>query len=70
MVKLLEERLVNLGFKSYVASSETSNKKTKRFFPDLGFLQIGELQLQNGGEIFYLKNLSWNVASQSFNGGE
>jgi hypothetical protein len=58
MVKLLEERLVSLGFGSYVTSSETVNPNTKRFFPALGFAQIGELKMQHGGEIFYLKQLS------------
>jgi ribosomal protein S18 acetylase RimI-like enzyme len=57
MVKLLEDRLVSLGFKSYVTSSETTNPNTKRFFPNLGFTQIGELQMQHGEEIFYLKKL-------------
>ena len=58
MVSYLEERLVSLKFKSYVTSSETVNQNTKRFFPDLGFSQIGELQMAHGGEIFYLKKLS------------
>ena len=57
MVKLLEERLVQLGFKSYVTSSEAVNQNTKRFFPDLGFILIGELQMQHGEELFYLKKL-------------
>ncbi len=57
LVKLLEERLVDLEFKSYVTSSETVNLNTKRFFPDLGFTKIGELQMNHGGEIFYLKKL-------------
>jgi len=58
MVKHLEERLVSLGFTSYVCSSENVNEKTKRFLPDLGFVRIGELQMAHGGEIFYLKKLS------------
>ena len=58
MVKLLEVRLADLGFKSYVTSSETTNSNTKRFFPDLGFAQIGELNMHHGGEIFYLKKLA------------
>jgi ribosomal protein S18 acetylase RimI-like enzyme len=58
MVKLLEERLVTLGFTSYVTSSETTNQNTKQFFPDLGFTNIGELNMNHGGEIFYLKKLS------------
>jgi ribosomal protein S18 acetylase RimI-like enzyme len=57
MVKLLEERLLSVGFKTYVTSSETTNQNTKRFFPNLGFTQIGELQMQHGEEIFYLKKL-------------
>ena len=57
MVKQLEERLVSLGFKSFVTSSETINQNTKRFFPDLGFVRIGELAMHHGGEIFYLKQL-------------
>lgn len=57
MVKLLEERLKSEGFNSYVSSSETVNQNTKRFFPSLGFAQIGELQMNHGGEIFYLKKL-------------
>lgn len=55
MIAELEKRLIELGFKSYVTSSETTNPNTKRFFPDLGFTQIGELQMHHGGEIFYLK---------------
>jgi len=58
MIKLLEERLVQLGFTSYVTSSENVNEKTKRLFPDLGFVRIGELQMAHGGEIFYLKKLT------------
>jgi ribosomal protein S18 acetylase RimI-like enzyme len=58
MVKLLEERLVALGFTSYVASSESVNAKTKRFLPDLGLVRIGDLQMQHGVEVFYLKKLS------------
>lgn len=57
-VKQLEKHLVSLNFKSYVTSSETINEKTKQFFPSLGFERIGELQMQHGGEIFYLKKLS------------
>jgi L-amino acid N-acyltransferase YncA len=57
MVKQLEERLSSLGFESFVTSSETVNPNTKRFFPDLGFVQIGELAMHHGGEIFYLKHL-------------
>lgn len=57
MVALLEERLVSLKFGSYVTSSETTNPNTKRFFPDLGFAFIGELQMAHGGEMFYLKKL-------------
>ena len=55
MITVLEERLIKLGFKSYVTSSERVNPNTKRFFPDLGFTQIGELQMHHGEEIFYLK---------------
>jgi ribosomal protein S18 acetylase RimI-like enzyme len=58
MIKHLEERLVSLGFTSYVCSSENVNQKTKRFLPDLGFVRIGELQMAHGGEIFYIKKLS------------
>ena len=58
MMGISEERLLSLGFSSYVASSETSNQYTKRFLPALGFAQIGELRMKHGGEIFYLKDLS------------
>lgn len=57
MVKLLEERLVSLGFKSYVTSSERVNQQTKRLLPALGFTELGELSMSHGGEIFYLKTL-------------
>jgi len=57
MMLHLEERLVSLGFKSYVASTEAVNAKTRAAFPHLGFVCIGELQMAHGGEIFYLKNL-------------
>lgn len=58
MVKVLEERLISLGFKTYVTSSETVNPNTKRFFPDLRFVRIGELQMEHGEEIFYFKKLT------------
>lgn len=58
MIKLLEERLLSQGFKSYVTSSEMVNQNTKHFFPALEFAPIGELQMQHGSEIFYLKKLS------------
>ncbi len=57
LVKHLEARLVQMGFNSYVTSSESVNANTKRFFPDLGFTHIGELQMNHGGEVFYLKAL-------------
>lgn len=57
MVKHLEERLTDLGYKSYVTSSETTNLNTKRFFPDLGFTHIGELKMAHGEELFYIKKL-------------
>jgi len=58
LVKRLEERLLSLGFKSYVTSSERINQQTKRLLPTLGFNEIGELSMHHGGEIFYLKTLS------------
>lgn len=58
MLNLLEERLVSLGFSTYVTSSETVNQHTKQLLPNLGFTQIGKLQMHHGEEIFYLKKLS------------
>jgi ribosomal protein S18 acetylase RimI-like enzyme len=58
MKKLLEERLISLGFTSYVCSTEVVNERMKRILPELGFVRIGELQMAHGGEIFYLKQLS------------
>jgi len=58
MISALENHLRSLGFKSYVTSSETTNANTKQFFPSLGFVRIGELQMQHGEEMFYLKQLT------------
>lgn len=57
MAKVLEERLISQGFRTCLASSETVNPDTKQFLPNLGFKRIGELNMQHGGEIFYLKPL-------------
>lgn len=57
MINYLEERFIDLGFKSYVTSTEAINPNTKTFFTDLGFSRIGDLAMQNGIEIFFLKRL-------------
>jgi ribosomal protein S18 acetylase RimI-like enzyme len=58
LIRRLERRLLESGFNSYVTSSESINPNTKKFFPDLGFVAIGELQMNHGGEMFYLKRLT------------
>lgn len=57
LVRLLEERLKNLGFKSYITSSETTNVKTRRPLLEDGFIDIGELKMAHGEELFYIKKL-------------
>ena len=57
MIGFLEKHLVELGFKSYVTSSEETNPNTKKFFLDLGFVRVGDLNMYHGNEIFYLKKL-------------
>ncbi len=58
LVSLLEKRLTECGYKSYVTSTELINPYTKNFFPSLGFSHIGELSMQHGVEVFYLKRLA------------